>query len=161
MSTGRPEGAASTLLRYEVEAETKGSAVSTATTRKAEISFDSSAGLSQTLFGPADLLAAALAACILKNLERFSHMVPFRYRAARVNVVAEREDAPPRIARLTYRLDLETDESPHRVDLLHRNIVKFGTITNTLAATCEIRGEIFAHPIQERAEAPAYAMAGS
>jgi uncharacterized OsmC-like protein len=155
MSAGPSAGDPPQGLRYEVEAATKGPGVSTATTREAQISLDSSADQSETLFGPADLLAAALAACILKNVERFSHRLPFRYRAARVKVVAERADTPPRIVRFSYRLDIETDEPPHRVDLLHRNIVKFGTIYNTLAPTCEISGQILAHPADERTRAPA------
>jgi uncharacterized OsmC-like protein len=141
-------------LRYEVEAHTTEPGVSIATTRDARLSLDSSAGLSDSLFGPADLLAAALAACILKNVERFSGMLPFRYRGARVNVVAERGEAPPRIVRLSYLLDIWTDEPPHRVDLLHRNIAKFGTIYKTLAPTCEITGEIAAHPVGERDHPP-------
>jgi hypothetical protein len=41
-----------------------------------------------------------------------------------------------------YRLRVVTDEPPARVELLHKNIRKFGTITNTLAAACELTGEI-------------------
>jgi hypothetical protein len=33
-----------------------------------------------------------------------------------------------------------------RVDLLHRNIRKYGTITNTLASACVLTGEILARP---------------
>jgi uncharacterized OsmC-like protein len=45
--------------------------------------------------GPADLLCAALAACLLKNVERYSAILPFRYEQASVVVEAERRDAPP------------------------------------------------------------------
>ena len=38
--------------------------------------------------GPAELLCAALAACLLKNVERFSSILPFRYSAAAVRVEA-------------------------------------------------------------------------
>ena len=34
----------------------------------------------------------------------------------------------------------------HRLDLLHRDILRFGTITNTLAAACEFSGTIHAEP---------------
>lgn len=43
---------------------------------------------------------------------------------------------------MRYRIEIATDEPGHRVDLLHRNIRKFGTITNTLAAACELTGEM-------------------
>jgi hypothetical protein len=37
------------------------------------------------------------------------------------------------------------------VELLHRNILRFGTITNTLAAACELTGTIEAEPPAEEA----------
>ena len=105
-------------------------------------SFDGSAGRLDALPGPADVLCAALCACILKNVERFSHILTFHYESASVEVIAEREEPPPRIVRMRYRLRVVTDEPTHRVELLHKNIRKFGTITNTLAAACELTGTI-------------------
>lgn len=104
--------------------------------------FDGTAGRLDDLPGPADILCAALCACILKNVERFAHILPFRYESAQVDVTAEREQPPPHIARVHYHLRVVTDEPPARVELLHRNIRKFGTITNTLAAACELTGTI-------------------
>lgn len=92
--------------------------------------------------GPAELLCASLAACLLKNIERFSELLPFDYEAAVVDVEAERQDSPPRMIRMRYRVDIVTDEPRRRVELVHRNIRKFGTITNTLAAACELTGEM-------------------
>ncbi len=57
--------------------------------------FDATAGRLEALPGPADVLCAALSACILKNVERFSHLLPFRYESASIEVVAEREEPPP------------------------------------------------------------------
>jgi hypothetical protein len=36
------------------------------------------------------------------------------------------------------------DRPWHRIELLHRDIQRFGTITNTLAAACELDGTIAA-----------------
>jgi hypothetical protein len=47
---------------------------------------------------------------------------------------------------MTYHIDVATNEPDHRVELLHNNIVKFGTITNTLAAVCDLTGDLIAHP---------------
>lgn len=105
-------------------------------------SFDATAGRVEDLAGPADLLCAALCACILKNVERFSHMLPFHYESAHVHVVAERTDPPPLIEKMHYALEVVTDESQDRVELLHRNIQKYGTITNTLGKACEVSGVI-------------------
>jgi hypothetical protein len=48
------------------------------------------------------------------------------------------------MTKMHYRLELVTDESPHRVEMLHGNVRKFGTITNTLAAAVDLTGEVVA-----------------
>jgi len=106
--------------------------------------FDGSAGRVDDLPGPADVLASALCACILKNVERFSQLLSFRYASASVDVTLERDEPPPRIVRARYVLHVVTDESADRLELLHKNIRKFGTITNTLAAACDLSGEVHA-----------------
>ena len=63
-----------------------------------------------------------------------------------MDVVVEREEPPPRIVRARYALRVETDEPERRVELLHRNIRRFGTTTNTLAAACDLQREIVAIP---------------
>jgi uncharacterized OsmC-like protein len=114
------------------------------------IMFDTSAGQSPSLPGPADLLVAAFAACVLKNVERMSRLQPFRYEAAEIEVTAEREDRPPRISQIRYRLTVTTDEPQRRLDLLHRNIARQGTIYNTLARSCDVAGELVAMPSGDR-----------
>lgn len=94
--------------------------------------------------GPAELVCASLAACLLKNIERYSEMLPFDYDVASVEVEALRQEAPPRMTMMHYRIEVVTDEPDHRIELLHRNIKKFRTITNTLAAACELKGEMVA-----------------
>jgi uncharacterized OsmC-like protein len=128
--------------RYEVRGENVAGGSASVVARTSTITFDGSAATGELLPGPADLLAAALAACMLKNVERFSHILPFRYRRATAEVVVEREEPPPRIVRARYTLRVETDEPDRRIELLHRNIRTFGTITNTLALACDLQGEI-------------------
>lgn len=137
---------ATEVLDYQVEAHTLGGGVAEARAQQSRIQFDSSSGRSETLPGPAELLCTAFAACVLKNVERFAEMMPFRYTAASIDVEAEREAPPPRFSRLHYVLTLETDEPERRVDLFHRNIAKYGTVFNTLAAACEVTGEIVVQP---------------
>jgi uncharacterized OsmC-like protein len=129
---------------YQIEARVVRPGVSAATSKRAVIEFDTSAGQSEILPGPADLLTMAFAACVLKNVERFSHILAFGYQEASIRVVAERQEAPPKMIRVTYSLQLVTDEPEHRVELLHRNIRQHGTIYNTLAATCDVSGEVLA-----------------
>ena len=129
---------------YEADGENLPGGHAHVAARGGDIRFNGSAAGGEELPGPADLLAAALAACILKNVERFSKMLNFSYERATIHVAVEREDPPPRIARVRYTLRVETDEPEARLDLLHRNIRQFGTITTTLAAAAALQGEIIA-----------------
>jgi uncharacterized OsmC-like protein len=133
-------------LTYSVRARVVGSGVSRGAIagKTAEVEFDTSAGQSESLPGPADLLVTAFAACVLKNVERMSRLQPFRYEGAEIEVTAEREVNPPRITTIHYRLTVTTDEPQRRVDLLHHNIARQGTIYNTLARSCDVSGEIVA-----------------
>ncbi len=139
----------SEVLVYHVEAQILGNGVAEVTAQQSRIEFDSSSGRSESLPGPAELLCSAFAACVLKNVERFAELMPFRYSAATIQVEAEREAPPPRFARIHYVLTVTTDETERRVDLLHRNISKHGTVYNTLAASCDVTGEIVARPLSE------------
>ena len=106
------------------------------------IEFDGSQSMGEEVPGPAHLLAGALAACVLKNVERFSHLLPFAYTSASVVVTLERQDAPPRIVRAAYELEIETEETTWRAGLLLRNIQKFGTVSNTLALACDVSASL-------------------
>lgn len=106
-----------------------------------EIEFDAGWGQAPSgLPGPAQLLAAAFAACLLKNLARAGDLLGFHYDDAYVEVVARRQDSPPKFVEITYSLRVATDEPPRRVELTHSNLRKFGTVYNTLAAVCEVHG---------------------
>ena len=97
---------------------------------------------SSGLPGPAELLAAAFSACLLKNLERAGTLLAFHYDDAEVEVVARRQDDPPQFVEISYRMRISTDEPRRRIDLVHRNLQKFGTVYNTLAAVCTVHGTI-------------------
>ena len=129
---------------YDVHATTTGTGTSEIHTKRAVIRFDSSPRQGEDLPGPADLVTAAFAACIIKNVERMSEILPFSYRSASVQVHAERQDRPPKITRIQYAIEIVTDEPDQRVDLLHRNIQRHGTIFNTLASACDVSGTITA-----------------
>lgn len=132
---------------YRIAAAHQPGSPGTIQARHSTVLFDSTAGQDPELPGPAELLAAAFAACMLKNVERFAEMMPFHYEHAAIEVTAEREASPPHIARLRYHLRLVTSEPPHRVELLHHNLRKFGTVVNTLAVACEVEGEVSLEPV--------------
>lgn len=129
---------------YSVRAVSAGAGVGRVDAKQSAIDFDRSWGEtpSDALPGPAELLAAAFAACVIKNVERFSQMLPFVYESVEIDVTLHREDVPPRFDKIDYVVRLVCDEPPGRVELLSRNLAKFGTVYNTLAAACDVTGRI-------------------
>jgi uncharacterized OsmC-like protein len=132
----------SQTLLYEVQAQLLGPGVAEVRAKQSRIAFDSSPQMGDELPGPAELLCGAFAACLLKNVERFSLLLKFEQHGASLTVTAEREQDPPRFTKIRYELSLITDESPQRIALLKRNLVKHGTVYNTLAQVCDIDGEV-------------------
>jgi uncharacterized OsmC-like protein len=129
---------------YSVDARLLGAGRAEAEAKRATIAFDAAPAGGDELPGPAELLATAFAACLLKNVERFSAMLPFTQSGARVHVTATRQSSPPRFIAIDYELRVVTHEPDDRLDLLHRNLRRHGTVYNTLAAVCEVNGTIIA-----------------
>lgn len=128
------------MLEYEIEATRIDEHGSVAHRKQAEIAIDTDLKGRVDAFNPAELLLAAVAACILKNMERIAPMIQFDYRGVTVRVHGVRQDAPPKMARIDYVISVDTDEDQHKLDLMHKNIRQYGTIYNTVAAGTELSG---------------------
>jgi len=91
---------------------------------------------------PVELLLSALAACMIKGVERVTPTLKFQVDRVEVKLEADRQDAPPRLVAIRYEIVVGTRESDARLDLLLRNILKYGTISNTLAGAMPMMGTI-------------------
>lgn len=130
---------------YDVHARMLGDGRAQVDAGSETVTFDASwAAPPAGLPGPAELLASSFAACLLKNVARAATLLPFSYEHAEVDVTACRQDTPPRFVGITYQLRLVTEEPERRIELLHTNLRRFGTVYNTLAAVCDVDGEILA-----------------
>jgi uncharacterized OsmC-like protein len=94
--------------------------------------------------GPVELLAAAVAACLLADVERYSRILPFHQTGATAEVTAWRGTGPLRVARIEYVVRLRTDEPERRLALLHRNLRRHGDVLATLSPACQVTGELVA-----------------
>jgi len=130
------------MLDYRVAARRIDSHGSEATAKAARITLDTAMAGRDDAFNPAELLLASLAACMLKAAERAAPLLGFASRGVAVSLHGVRQDSPPKMTRIDYEVVVDTDESDQRLDLLHRNIRKYGTISNTLAETVELVGAI-------------------
>ena len=130
------------MLEYEVFAQPLSAQGGVATTKCAEVALDTNLDGREDAFNPAELLLAALSACMLKSIERVTPMLKFEFRGVAVRIHGWRQDAPPKIARIEYTVRVDSDEPDRRLELLHENVRKFGTVFNTLSAGCQISWQL-------------------
>lgn len=135
------------MLEYDVVAKRIDSHGSVARCKGAEIVLDTDVNGRTDAFNPAELLLAAVAACMIKGIERVAPMIHFNYRGVEVRLHGVRQDSPPFISSITYDLIVDTDEDDRRLELLHQNVRKYGTISNTVAAATKLDGKIRAGTI--------------
>ena len=130
------------MLEYSVIAKRRDQHGSTARCKDAEIILDTDINGRPDAFNPAELFLAAIAACMIKGIERVTPTLHFQLRGVEVALRGVRQDSPPKMASIEYTLTVDTDESDARLALLHQNVMKFGTVYNTLAAGTTLTGAI-------------------
>lgn len=134
--------AASVMLEYAVKARRVDAHGSIATCKSAEVVLDTDVNGRTDAFNPAELFLAAIAACMLKGIERVTPMLKFELRGVEVKLHGLRQDSPPKMISVDYELIIDTDEDDRRLELLHTNVRKFGTIFNTVAEATKLEGRI-------------------
>jgi uncharacterized OsmC-like protein len=130
------------MLEYRVSARRIDSHGSEASTKNASILLDTDVAGRLDAFNPAELLLASLAACIIKGIERVLPILKFSLRGVEVSLHGVRQDKPPKMVEISYEILVDTDEPDRRLELLHENVRKFGTISNTLAGATKLDGVI-------------------
>jgi len=127
-------------LTFDVVSVRLSAHASQAQCKQATISLDTDLAGNPQAFNPAELLLAALSACMLKSIERVMPILKFELRGAEVRVHGVRQDVPPRMESITYEIVVDTDEPDRRLALLHENVKKYGTVFNTVAPGTELSG---------------------
>jgi len=130
------------MRTYQVTAARRDGKAGIASAHEASVELDISPAGRLDALNPVELLLASLAACMLKGIERSAPMLKFDFRSASLVLNAERQDAPPLLTNISYELTIDTDEPDRRLELLHTNIRKYGTISSTLAQAVTLEGTI-------------------
>jgi uncharacterized OsmC-like protein len=108
--------------------------------KDAEIALDTDLAGNPKAFNPAELLLAAVSACIIKGIERITPMLNFSLAGVEVRVDGVRQDVPPKLESIRYEIIVDSDESDRRLELLHENVQKYGTVFNTVAPGTQLSG---------------------
>lgn len=130
------------MLEYNVVAHRIDGHGSEAATKQATLTLDTDMNGRPDAFNPAELLLASIAACMIKGIERVTPMINFQLRGVDVRLHGVRQDAPPLIVSVDYEIIVDTDEDDRRLELLHTNVRKYGTISNTVAKVTKLEGTI-------------------
>jgi uncharacterized OsmC-like protein len=130
------------MLEYRVSARRLDAHGSEAMTKEAVLTLDTDMKGRPDAFNPAELFLASIAACMIKGIERVAPMIHFQFRGVEVKLHGVRQDAPPMMVAVDYELIVDTDEDDRRLELLHTNVRKYGTISNTVARATQLNGSI-------------------
>lgn len=127
-------------MKFHVESVRLSAHASRSACKQAEIALDTDMAGNPHAFNPAELLLAALSACMIKGIERVMPILKFDLRGVEVIVDGVRQDVPPKMESIRYEIIVDTDETDHRLDLLHDNVKKYGTVFNTVAPGTDLSG---------------------
>jgi len=130
------------MLEHHVNAHRLDSHGSLVAAKEASLIADTDLAGRSDAFNPVELLLGALSACLIKGAERVLPVLGFDLRGIEVSLHAVRQDSPPKLLSIDYLITVDTDEPDNRIELLHTNIRKYGTISNTLALAVPIAGRI-------------------
>jgi uncharacterized OsmC-like protein len=128
------------MLDYTVTARRIDAHGSEARTKDALLVLDTDLSGRPDAFNPAELFLASIAACMLKGIARVTPLLDFQLNGVSVDLRGVRQDAPPKMLSVTYEITVDTQEPDSRLDLLHKNVRKYGTISNTVAGALNLEG---------------------
>jgi len=134
MSEAKPK------MMFHVATQRSDAHGSVAHCKDAAITLDTDMAGRADAFNPAELLLAALSACIIKGIERITPILKFELRGVEVRVDGVRQDVPPKMESITYEIIVDSDESQKRLELLHENVKKYGTVFNTILPGTQLSG---------------------
>lgn len=129
-------------MNYHINASSISNQDAIVQIKQSNIDFGTTSNTAKTLPNPAELYLGSFAACMLKNVERFSVMMKFTYSKATLEVSATRLENPPRLDTIIYNLTIYSNDKKLNTALLKKNIEKFGSIFNTVKLSATISGTI-------------------
>lgn len=127
-------------LEFSVSARRVDAAGSLATCKDATVKLDTALAGRRDALNPAELLLAALAACMIKGIERVAPMLQISLRGVEVRIHGVRQNVPPRMERIEYQILVDTDADSRHLELLHENVKKYGTVYNTVSPGTVLQG---------------------
>jgi len=131
-----------TLRTYRVTVTRDGEAHARVQTRGHMLHLGVRRGDPSVGFNAAETLMAALGACLMTNINSMAQKMRIPLRDVRIEIEAVRQDAPPAIIQISYRLHIDSPASADALQRLHKMATEWGTVYNTLLRGVPISGEL-------------------
>ena len=135
---------AAEIMTFQVSAARIDACGSTVRSKNVELTIDTSVAGRLDALNPVELLLASLSACMIKGIERVAGTLGIEYKSVDVSLTAHRPVDEARIDDISYLVRIETETDRNKLDLLHKNLMKFGTIFNTIKNGTTLAGEVVA-----------------
>ncbi|MEN9992649.1 MAG: hypothetical protein RLY83_219 [Actinomycetota bacterium] len=129
-------------MTFEVSAKRVDASGSQVSAKETLLTIDTSMAGRLDALNPVELLLAALSACIIKGIERVAGTLGIEYDSVHVALTAHRPEDEARIDDIGYVITVGTSADQAKLELLHKNLMKFGTIYNTVKSGTRLSGEI-------------------
>lgn len=134
----------SEMMTFSLSAKRNNPDGSTASAKSTTLVIDTSASGRPDALNPVELLLAALSACFIKGVERVAPTLGISYDSVDVELTAHRPVDEARIKDINYVVTVGTDADATKIELLHKNLLKFGTIFNTVKLGTKLSGSVVA-----------------
>jgi uncharacterized OsmC-like protein len=69
-------------------------------------------------------------------------ILKFQLDGVEVRIHGVRQDDPPQMKAITYEIAVASQESDRRLELLHQNVRRYGTVFNTLVPGTALSGTL-------------------
>ena len=130
------------LMNFELTAKRLTDSASEVHSKDVTLEIDSGISPRPDALSPMELLLAAQAACFLKGIERTAPKLNFEFTGVNIKLHATRPVLDARIEEIDYLIQIQTSESDERLELMHKNLKKHGTIYNTISAGTKLKGKL-------------------
>jgi uncharacterized OsmC-like protein len=130
------------MMTFQVTATRGGGHVGEASNATASVPLGTDMAGNDEALNPMELLMSALAACMIKGTNRLMPILGITVEGMTIEMTAARQDSPPLVHRIDYRIAVDSPDSDEKLALLHENLLKFGTVTNTIAAATTLAGTL-------------------
>lgn len=130
------------LQTYRVIVSRQDESHGTATSREHSLTLNIKRGGTEAGFNAAETLLAAVGTCILTNVNTYIKKMRLTVHNVRIELDGVRQDDPPMLTEIRYRLVLDSLEPLEKLHALHEISVRYGTVTNTLMHGIQPQGKV-------------------